>query len=184
MQQYFSRFEAALVVGALGLLVVGVSLLAVPSESPPATHGNGVFAARSPSPAASPAASPSPPPGPVVAAAPATQNSQSLPAISASGPSHLVRWQTGKYRVAFEGTGTRQVAIWWTGSPMADWTWQLVDGHCDLSPSRDRLSGAVFGSAVIELDLTPGGKAAAGQLVMEGSESGGPALGLAVIRIN
>lgn len=171
----------AAIVGALGMLVVGVSLLAVPPDAAtrPKTRVEGVFAVASPSPAArtaepSPAPSSAPSPAVTAVAAPAP--------FSATGPSRIRPWTTADYRVVLSGSGSRSVDIWWTGAAMGNWTWQRLDGHCELTPSRDRLSGTAVGRVVVELLLTPSG-APGGQLVIEASVEGGPTYALAVATV-
>jgi hypothetical protein len=168
--QYFSRLEMFAIVCALGLLVVGVSLIAVPPDAPlgSRTKVDGVFAVASPSPspaarrAPDPGPSPSPQPSPTATAAP----------VSMSGPSHIAPWTRAVYRVTFSGSGSRAVEVWWTGAAMGDWTWQRIEGHCELTPSRDRLSGTALDHVVVELELTPSG-APGGQLVFFGRDAGG-----------
>ena len=99
-----------------------------------------------------------------------------------TGPSHIDPWQTGVYYITFSGTGKRDVAIWWSGAAMSDWSIQLTYGHAELTNSQDRFSGWVEDRTIIELDLTPSGWPG-GQLVVQGNESGGPSLGLAVVQI-
>lgn len=168
----------AAIVGALGMLVVGVSLLAVPTDAPSGTRTrvDGIFAVASPSPsprADRPASTPSPD-APVSPSAPSP--------FSISGPTHISPWTTADYRVVLSGTGTRSVDIWWTGAAMGDWTWQRLDGHCELTPTRDRLSGTVTDRVVVELVLTPSG-APGGQLVIEARTEGGPTYALAVATV-
>ncbi len=162
------------IVGALGLLVVGVSLAAVPPDAPkgPRTQVEGTFAVSSPSPVAKPPAPPTPPAPP----SPAT------PPMAVSGPAHIAPWTTADYRITFAGSGTRAVEVWWSGAAMGDWTWQRLDGHCILTPSRDRLSGTVLDRVVVQLQLTPSG-APGGQLVLEGRVAGGPTFALAVVSV-
>lgn len=167
------------VVCALGLLVVGVSLIAVPPDAPAAsrTQVAGIFVVGTtpPSPRPAPARTqPSP------AAQPATP---AVVPIALSGPSHISPWTRAIYRVTFVGTGSRAVDIWWTGAAMGDWTWQRIDGHCDLTPSRDRLSGTVQSRVVIELELTPSG-APGGTLEIEGRVEGGPTYALGVVTVS
>jgi hypothetical protein len=176
---YFSRWEMFAIVGALGLLVVGVSLAAVPTETPnPArTKVEGAYAVASPTP---PAASPAAPAS--AAPAPASPVAVAAP-VTVAGPSHLTRWATVNYQVTFLGSGTRSVAVWWTGVTMANWTWQRLDGHCQLTPGRDRLSGWASGQVVLQLRLTPSGPPG-GQLVFYGSEGGGQPITLAAASVS
>jgi hypothetical protein len=174
--QYFSRFEMGGIVAALGLLVVGVSLLAVPTDAPAAgarTRVDGVFAAASPS--------PSPHPSP---AAPSAASPTPIPAapLAISGPSHIAPWTTANYEVTFTGTGSRTVEVWWSGAAMGDWTWQRLEGHCDLTPTRDKLSGTAVDRIVIRLQLTPSG-APGGQLTFSGRDGGGQVYALAIVTV-
>jgi len=167
------------IVGALGLLVVGVSLAAVPTSAPagPQTRVDGVFAIASPSPAGPPAATASPRP------AQPSQPAPIAPApITISGPGHIAPWTTADYAVTFTGTGSRPIEVWWTGAAMGNWTWQRLDGHCELTPSRDRLSGTAVDRVVVQLQLTPSG-APGGQLLISGREAGGTTYALAVITV-
>jgi len=178
----------AAIVGALGMLVVGVSLLAVPADAPMGsrTQVDGIFAVASPSPSAhadrpvptAPAAPTTPTPSAAAVASPAAPSPFSI-----SGPGHISPWTTAKYRVTLNGTGARSVDIWWTGAAMGDWTWQRLDGHCELTPTRDRLSGTATDLVVIELDLTPSG-APGGQLVFYGREAGGQTYTLVTATVN
>ena len=168
------------IVVALGMLVVGVSLLAVPTDAPAAgtrTQVDGVFAVASPSPSPShrspaPAAQPSIRPASPAPAAP----------FAVAGPSQVAPWTRANYRVTLSGTGSRSVEIWWMGAAMGDWTWQRLDGHCELTPSRDRLSGTVLDRVVIELELTPSG-APGGRLVIEARQDTGPTYALATVTV-
>src|SRR5207248_113327 len=150
---YFSRLQMLIIVGALGLLVIGVSLVAIPTDAPTGarhTSVDGVFiTATSPSPRAArptpPPLPPSPPAASPVAAAP----------ITITGPSHIAPWTTADYTVTFTGAGSRAAAVWWSGAAMGNWTWERVDGHCELTPSQDRLAGTVVDRVVVRLQLTP-----------------------------
>lgn len=166
------------IVAALGMLVVGVSLLAVPTDAPAAgtrTRVDGVFASASPSP------SPQPPPPAPPAASP-TPIPPAAP-ITISGPSHVAPWTTANYDVTFTGTGSRSVEIWWSGAAMGDWTWQRLEGHCELTPTHDKLSGTVAGRVVIRLQLTPSG-APGGQLTFSGRLDGGQTYTLAIVTVD
>ena len=174
--QYFSRLEMFAIVGALGLLVVGVSLAAVPTGAPagPRTQVDGVFALASPTP---PTATPSPRTAPPSQATPVA-----AAPITISGPGNIAPWTTADYAVTFVGSGSRSIEVWWTGAAMGNWTWQRLDGHCELTPSRDRLSGTAVDRVVIQLQLTPSG-APGGQLLISGREAGGETYALAVINV-
>lgn len=184
--QNLSRTEVAAVIAALALLVVGVSLAAVPpAVSAPRTAVEAVTTSPLASPlppmaSPTPVSSPSPlPPSPPSAPSPAP----AAPApIALTGPDHLQPWQTGVYRITFTGSGWRNVSIWWSGAPMANWDFQMISGHEELAAGQDRLTGPVEDTTVIELDLVPTGWPG-GQLVIQGQEAGGSALGLAVVQV-
>lgn len=173
-----------MVVVALGMLVVGVSLIAVPTDAPSrvVTRVEGIHRTASPRPSSGPdllALAPSPTPSP---SAPTSPPAPVTPLVQAGGPAHLHLWQQGVYDITFTVPGTQSAAVWWSGVKMQDWTWSLVDGHAEMTPSSDRLEGTIVGGrAVIELDLTP---MRTGQLVIEGSVNGGQPLGLAVVQVS
>lgn len=166
------------IVVALGMLVVGVSLLAVPTDAPVTgtrTRVAGIYAVASPSPSPSPQASPGAPG--------ATFPSPIPPApIAISGPRYVAPWTVANYDVTFTGSGSRSVELWWSGAAMGDWTWQRLDGHCELTPARDKLSGTVLDRVIIRLQLTPSG-APGGQLTFSGRVDGGQTYALAVVNV-